>query len=369
MATRQSLQLEELSYEYELFRENQLLTHEQLNRFIRYFEDQDRLTRTCLIGVGLVCGLSTRVKNNVVTISQGCAVTTDGDLLKMETTDYRYFRSYSNLNRGKGDPIYDPFFPPAGSGKQVPLWELMGDNKVEVGKVPDGLAGFKAATGKDVTDMVALLYLEYYLSEPDDCTTIDCDQLGQLQNAKIKVLLIAQSDMDKVINSEPTEIIVDHIYKSYYDAYTRYFVLPELKARRLPMSTLNTASLGALTIGYSNIIVNGAKELINAVEDLYNTFQFILDPTKYFKIATIKARLNTILTSSAKPFQVQYLYDFYKDMVDCYNEIRDTIYNAIYVQAKGELSPTFGESGNGDLRVVDDLVTIGVSDEGLGEGH
>lgn len=37
------------------------------------------------------------------------------------------------------------------------------------------------------------------------------------------------------------------------------------------------------------------------------------------------------------------------------------------VQAKGELSPTLGESGNGDLRVVDDLVTVGVSDEGLGE--
>jgi hypothetical protein len=37
------------------------------------------------------------------------------------------------------------------------------------------------------------------------------------------------------------------------------------------------------------------------------------------------------------------------------------------VQAKGELTPTLCESGNGDLRVVDDLVTVGVSDEGLGE--
>jgi hypothetical protein len=331
MATRQTLQLEELNYEYELFRENQLLTHEQLNRFIRYFEDQDRLTRTCLIGVGLVCGLSARLKNNVITVSQGCAVTTDGDLLKLETTDYKFFKAYSNLTRGKGDPIYDPFFPPASTGTQVKLWELMVTDKVEVGTPPDGLANFKTIVGSDIDDMVALLYLEYYLSEPDDCTAIDCDHLGQLQNAKIKVLLISQQDMDKVINSEPTEIIADHIYKSYYEAYTKYFVLPELKAQRLPMTSLNTASLGALTKGYTNIISNGTSALINAIEDLYSTFQFILDPTKYFKIATIKNKLNTVLTSSVKPFQVQYLYDFYKDMMDSYNEMKDTIYNAIYI--------------------------------------
>jgi hypothetical protein len=331
MATRQTLQLEELSYEYELFRENQLLTHEQLNKFIRYFEDQDRLTRTCLIGVGLVCGLSARLKNNIITVSQGCAVTTDGDLLKLETTDYKFFKAYSNLTRGKGDPIYDPFFPPASTGTQVKLWELMVTDKVEVGTPPDGLANFKTIVGSDIDDMVALLYLEYYLSEPDDCTAIDCDHLGQLQNAKIKVLLISQQDMDKVINSEPTEIIADHIYKSYYEAYTKYFVLPELKAQRLPMTSLNTASLGALTKGYTNIVSNGTAALVGAIEDLYNTFQFILDPTKYFKIATIKSKLNTLLTSSVKPFQVQYLYDFYKDMMECYNEMKDTIYNAIYI--------------------------------------
>jgi hypothetical protein len=331
MATRQTLQLEELSYEYELFRENQLLTHEQLNKFIRYFEDQDRLTRTCLIGVGLVCGLSAKIKNNVLTISQGCAVTTDGDLLKMETTDYKFFKAYSNLTRGKGDPIYDPFFPPASGGTQVKLWELMVTDKVETGNKPDSLAAFKTITGSDVDDMVALLYLEYYLSEPDDCTAIDCDHLGQLQNAKIKALLISQQDMDKVINSEPTEIIADHIYKSYYEAYEKYFELPELKAKRLPMTSLNTASLGALTKGYTNIITNGTAALLDAIEDLYNTFQFILDPTKYFKILTIKNKLNATLTSAVKPFQVQYQYDFYKDIIDGYNEIKDTIYNAIYI--------------------------------------
>lgn len=331
MATRQTLQLEELSYEYELFRENQLLTHEQLNKFIRYFEDQDRLTRTCLIGVGLVCGLSAKFKSNVLTVSQGCAVTTDGDLLKLETTDYKYFREYSNLTRGKGDPIYDPFFPPGLGGKQVKLWEMMETDKVDTGDKPAGLATFKTASGSNVEDMVAMLYLEYYLSEPDDCTAIDCDHLGQLQHARIKVLLLSQEDMDKVINSEPTEIIADHIYKGYYEAYTKYFELPELKARRLPMSSLNTASLGALTKGYTSLTNTGAAELASAVEDLYNTFQFILDPTRYFKITTIRNKLNTTLTASAKPYQVQYLYDFYKDILDCYNEIKDTIYNAIYI--------------------------------------
>ena len=57
MATRQMLKLDVLNFEYQAFRENQLLTHQQLNDVIEFFEDQDRLTRTCLLGVGIVCGL------------------------------------------------------------------------------------------------------------------------------------------------------------------------------------------------------------------------------------------------------------------------------------------------------------------------
>ena len=78
--------LEEITKEYTIFEDNQVLTKKQLNEVVDYFEDQTRMTRTLLLGVGLVCGLevSHNPSNNNITIGAGPSVTTDGDLLKIK---------------------------------------------------------------------------------------------------------------------------------------------------------------------------------------------------------------------------------------------------------------------------------------------
>ena len=48
--------LVDISTQYSKFNKNQVLTETQLNGFLDYFDDQDRLTRTSLSGVGIVCG-------------------------------------------------------------------------------------------------------------------------------------------------------------------------------------------------------------------------------------------------------------------------------------------------------------------------
>ena len=50
--------LANITTEYRKFNTNQALTENQLNEFLDYFEDQDRLSRTKLSGTGIVCGLS-----------------------------------------------------------------------------------------------------------------------------------------------------------------------------------------------------------------------------------------------------------------------------------------------------------------------
>ena len=132
MATIQNLLLENIRMEYHSFRKDQVLTDKQLNDLIDYFEDQDRLTRTCLTGVGLVCGLRLKLVTGAdpsVELSSGCGVTTDGDLMKMENTVFRHFRVYINKKKGTDDSIYDPFYPPNNNNKQMDLWELTIPNK------------------------------------------------------------------------------------------------------------------------------------------------------------------------------------------------------------------------------------------------
>lgn len=333
MSKFQKLQLDDINYEYEKFRENQLLTHQQLNRFIEFFEDQDRITRTCLIGVGLVCGLTAKWSKGVLYVNKGCAVTTDGDLMVIEQNiGFKYFKKYDNRRKGTDEPIYDPFFPPASKGSQITLWEMRTTKDDDTGVPAIEINKFSEATGLQITDMVALLYLENYLSEPDDCTAIDCNHLGQLQNNKIKVLLVHPNDADAIINKETSkEVIVDDIYKSYYDAYTSYFELPELKSKRVILNKNNTTDLKILNQDYLSIVNGGINELADAISKLYHTFKFILDETTYFKIGAIQNTIKSYSGKNLEPYQVQYLYDFYKDLLDCYNELRDTIYNAVYI--------------------------------------
>ena len=43
----------EITPQYNSFVDDQVLTSHQLNEFIEYFNEQDRLTRVCLSGIGL----------------------------------------------------------------------------------------------------------------------------------------------------------------------------------------------------------------------------------------------------------------------------------------------------------------------------
>jgi hypothetical protein len=58
--------LDVISSGYSVFEKDRALTHDQLNSVTDYLDDQSRLTRTNLLGVGIVWGLRvTQQGNNV----------------------------------------------------------------------------------------------------------------------------------------------------------------------------------------------------------------------------------------------------------------------------------------------------------------
>ena len=337
MATTQNLMLENIRMEYHSFRQDQVLTHKQLNDLIEYFEDQDRLTRTCLTGVGLVCGL--KIKHTpgaepFIELSSGCAVTTDGDLLTSDPRTYRHFRPYTNTKKGTDSRIYDPFYPPNNNDKQIELWELTlpGNGGVLPERSKD-LKDFTADTGKNLDALVAILYLEHYLQDPDKCTAIDCDNQGPHQIAAIRLLLLTKTDLDKIINRDPVdEVIYDSIYQKWNNASMQHNTLPLLKAKRVILNNFNTTSPVALKSSYTAILNNESGKLLSAIEQLYNTYKFLLDDNAAagFDIIAFKQQLQASFLKNMKIQQSQYLYDFYKDMLDCYNELREAVFQTAY---------------------------------------
>ena len=81
--------LSTITTQYRRFTKNQVLTEVNLNEVVDFFDDQDRLTRIYLSGVGIVCGFTVSLNNTqkTITVSQGTGITTDGDLFKLYNTD------------------------------------------------------------------------------------------------------------------------------------------------------------------------------------------------------------------------------------------------------------------------------------------
>lgn len=322
MATRQQLHLEILNREYSRFVPDQVLTDVQLNELIDFFEDQHRLTRTCLVGTGIVCGLHLYRGTTAVTLTPGVAVTTDGDLLRPVQSSYPYFTRYTPPENCH----YDPFYYRAGTTeKMLTLYRLLTEEEKGALNSQD----YKPITELDgvIKNWVAILYLEYYRKDPAKCTPTNCDNLGIRQKATPKLLICSKEDMDKLIHLDADETIGDDIYQKYHDAYDQYFTFPVLKARRVRPGGANALKSTTLAGAYYTAAKEGAAALTSAIKKLYKAFAFLIDQSGRVNIDTLTKKLAKLLATQTDTLSAQYTYDFYKDVVAAYNELRETLYN------------------------------------------
>ncbi|MCG6187828.1 PKD domain-containing protein [Maribellus maritimus] len=322
MATK----LTEITTQYNTFVDDQVLTKDQLNSFINYFEDQDRLSRILLSGVGIVCGFNLKFNASKpsITITQGAGVTTDGDLInlrknipesllksidldKMEFSWVKKFEdSFANYRFFKRLETVD------GSVQEVPIemWEIL----------PENIEGSNAlSTVVDLQNKVVLLYLESYPKEGDLCTAIDCDNQGIEQVARLRVLLVSKNDADFILS-------LDSIF-SKHNVVNAYFDLPDVAVRRVVLNQLNTSNYNELKRAY-HLALNSdglMTNLTNGISKIIKNFGTLLqlnisNSNLSLYLGTLKGITN--FNAYNVPFNVQYRYDCVKDVVDTYNEIK-----------------------------------------------
>lgn len=340
--------LDSITTQYRKFNENQALTEGQLNEFIDYFEDQDRLSRTRLSGVGVVCGFKSinpkllseepesiprKVKAgdfeindfNSITITQGAAVTTDGDLITLrrkddkskkisidfENNNYTHYREYiDKLN-------YPHFFK---RGRQMPLAELFTLEEYNA-LVAQGNKDLQPISkiGK-LSDKIIILYLESYSNEESPCQDADCDNQGAEQVSNLKVLLTDLKSIDiYMVNGDAK----DSIYKLHNSYETLYDALPNIEAKRVILdSSITTAS-------QLKAVFQNAIQTYNIISDLSDGFTVIastFNTNLGLGSQTLNDKLNILLnTTGSNLDDYQYRYDLLKDLIDTYNEIKELI--------------------------------------------
>ena len=87
--------MEQTNNNFPKFDEGQVLTSQALNNYFGYLDEQQRLTRAKLLGVGIIDGLGVNYVGSKLIIRKGTAVTADGYLIELpEDTTYTLMHKY-----------------------------------------------------------------------------------------------------------------------------------------------------------------------------------------------------------------------------------------------------------------------------------
>lgn len=300
--------LERLADQYTVFEPDQVLTHSQLNSVSDYLDDQARLTRVDLLGVGIVAGLRVGRVDGGVRVSRGLGLTTDGDLLRLPMdTVYDRFRPYDTTA-----PQYAPFYRGA-EGEAAQMIEL--HELVPVGESDVLAQPLAALPGNGLAGQVVLLLMETVVNDPDLCTGTDCDNLGRDALHRQRLLLIASADAAELAARLP----------ALMPSSERARALPELNALRPPLGR-DITTTGALAERYRSAAKATLTSLLGGLETLARTFPEVLqelfagDPSAQWR-ATLQAQAAAF---DATVLGLQIWYDFGKDLVETYNAARET---------------------------------------------
>lgn len=303
--------LQKIAAGYSVFEQDQVLTAGQLNSLAEYADDQTRLTRVRLLGVGVVCGLRPSAAGGEVRVTRGVGVTSDGDLLALDAdTTYDRWKPYDESR-----PAYAPLYPRGDFRQQmIPAFELVPAGAKVRGA--QSLATLPSAPGgRALAAMSAVFLMESYVHDEDLCSGTDCDNLGRDALHTPRVLLVASEDARPFSESVSTPA---GAYRS----------LPVVVAARpaVPSGLTTAGDLAALYRTACDTTHSRVVDALGRIWPAAGAFlgdHFASDPARPWVERLAELQSEFAGTSAG----IQYYYDFLRDVADTYNEFRERLFD------------------------------------------
>lgn len=316
-------QLKNISTQYRKFTKGQYVKSPQFNEFLDFFEDQDRLSRVMLQGVGIVCGLKPQPiylsgQLDKILLSQGVALTTDGDLLTLNKTNevskelymsdlktinlenkqYTHFKVYDNFK------VRYPSFSIGATG-QIELWELA--------TAEEANSDFQPINNlSNLEDKYLLLYLESYEKEIKPCRGVDCDNHGIQQIRNLKVLVTTADGIKYILERDQIQkhpLFIENILE---EVKQERVIVERLILDRGIDAQFSSSEVKDL---YRNVLVknNYGKNIFEKINAISNLIGISAVDHQNFK--------NKLEECFGQKAGFQYAYDVVKDLSDTYSEI------------------------------------------------
>jgi len=304
---------------YAVFEANQVLTEAHLNDLFAYLDEQERLTRANLIGIGIACGLEIEpdVTAGTIRLAKGCGVTSQGYLI-VEPRDVALvsWRSYV-LPEQLGYPTFQDtsVAPPT----QIPLWELFPAG--EPGTQPLGSGGLS------LEDKAVVLFLELKQEGLRTCSPNSCDDRGAAVTATVRRLLVATTDLDAVIAA--ADRLDDGLALRTVEAdLLARLQLPDLHLPRVDVPNSGPVTSEEVLAAFQRAFVTEriAERTGQALTRAYQAFRPLVArayPTDPFAdFGTTFGFLDTVPTTAAEVRFLQYYWDLFDDLLRAYDEFR-----------------------------------------------
>lgn len=305
--------LSSIRTDYAYFEHDQVLTEAHLNSLAEYADDQLRLSRIKLTGVGVISGLRLSLSATRVALSSGVGITTDGDLVWLDKVQqYTHFKRFDSSR-----PVYEPFWR-TGDGQDalIPLFELLPEGTQDPEAI--ALSLFATTAGFALTAAVGIAYVESYHQDKDQCTGTDCDNLG-MERRNTQHLLLAHPKAIGSLNQAPTTP------RAAFSAMG-----PVSIQRPVLTSTLTTPV--ALWQAFAGPIRAGVVALSSALATAFEALSpHVPDAFTTNPVSAWQSALAGVGTRFAPSGNTQgaagyeYAYDLLKDIAESLSALRDSV--------------------------------------------
>ncbi len=304
---------------FPMFVPDQVLTSENLNQLFGYLDVEGRMTRTNLIGIGIVCGME--VKNGIdgngqfIAITKGTGVTSAGYLVTTpengatDTTETRYhkFKNYDAVQCR----YYDPFVKVSDKTQRFPLWELKETSETTgtspLNTIPGGLG-----------DKVVMLFVELLEKNNKNCDPGSCDDKGINVDVTFRPLLVRKADAMSLIATGGGGI-----------SGISFNGLANLVMPRWDVPNTQPVTSDDIINAYRKILtpvfIQNFENKLTAAYDMFKplvTYEYPNNP--FTQLAEKFAFLANPVLTSGQTVHMQYYYDFFSDLVQAYEEFCKT---------------------------------------------
>jgi len=294
--------------DYPKFVADQVLTSDNLNDLFGYLDEQGRITRTNLSGIGIVCGLKvkTAADGSSITITKGVGVTSSGYLVSVPEITYTK-RTSAVFNAVKTE-YYSRFVNISTKEQKFDLWELKQEAEAEGNTA---LTQTFLAAG----EKIVLMFVELLEENNKNCDPNSCDDKGIKVTVNFRPLLIEKANAEALLTGAGSQT-------------SPWLTLPELAMKRFDVTANPLFECLNFFNAYRKIL---NTSFLNEVEAALSKSYEVLKPLLAIEYSTnpfaslagdFKFLNDGSMTSDQLIF-MQYYYDLFSDLILAYNEFRE----------------------------------------------